>query len=563
MTTVDRYNAVYPSTLTTTVQARSKLAEPWPASAQSSLLQIALAALGLTELCGFFVIAPLLHPRHAALYHWSGTGVGLFLPVFLNLLLGWAAIATLLLGIQAKHSLRIAVWLGILLLTPAVVSYNFDLLFNGAASALTLRLLLSCGIVGAILACGSRLWGQALGRVAEAMAILITFFGIGGVLMLGQLVWAGGQARGLNREVEGHTWPDTSTATLKKQRLIWIIFDELSYRQVYERRFPGLFLPAFDALATQSSVFTQTIPAGIFTDVVLPSLMSGRRIDVVRSSASGALSTHDSQSGTWQPFDAQDTVFADALRSGYRTRVAGWYVPYCRILPGVLDQCFWSYDIPVKNRLSSQKSLLDNTLAPVLYAVSGSGLLPQRWLAGSTRAQAFQTYGAQMHIEDDQTISTAAEAALRDPSAGFVLLHFPVPHLGGIYNRTTGQFTTGASTYLDNLALADRCLAQLQRTLQQTGQWDSSTVVVMGDHSWRTRQIVTDAAALTGEENEASQGGRYDPRPVYVVKLAGQQTPARIDTAFSAVHTRTLLDAMLRGDIRTPQDLAKEVQRLR
>ncbi len=50
---------------------------------RGSVLQLSLAALGWTELCCFFLIVPLLHFRHAAVYHWSGTGLGLFLPVFL------------------------------------------------------------------------------------------------------------------------------------------------------------------------------------------------------------------------------------------------------------------------------------------------------------------------------------------------------------------------------------------------------------------------------------------------------------------------------------------------
>ncbi len=546
-----------------TVQGRDSSGETQPASrTRTNLLQIAVTALGLTELSCFFVIAPLLHSRHAAVYHWSGTGFSLFFPVFLDLLLVWLAIGALLLRMQTRPLLRTTMWLGVLLLTPAAVSYNFDLLFNGAASAWTLRLLVVGVLTGAVLGYGWRLWGWTLGRVVNAMSTLIFFFGIGGVLVLGELAWAGGQAHGLNRGPVLNAVREPTAATANKGRLIWIIFDELSYQQVYERRFHGLALPAFDGLAAQSNVFTQTVPAATFTDVALPSLMSGRTIDVVRASAGGALSTHDPTTGTWEAFDAQNTIFADALRSGYSTAVAGWYIPYCRILPGVLDQCLWSYDIPIKNRMSSQKGILGNMLAPFLYALNGSSWIPQSWLAGSTRMQAFRTYGAEMHIEDYQAIYGASETALRDRSAGLVLLHFPIPHFGGIYNRGTGMFTTGASTYLDNLALADRCLAHLREVLEQTGQWDSSTVVVMGDHSWRTKQVA-DAAALKGEENEASQGGKYDPRPVYVVKLAGQQAGTRVNASFSAVHTRTLLDGILQGSVRTPQTLAETVEKLR
>jgi hypothetical protein len=61
-----------------------------------------------------------------------------------------------------------------------------------------------------------------------------------------------------------------------------------------------------------------------------------------------------------------------------------------------------------------------------------------------------------------------------------VLLHLPIPHPNGIYDRHTGQLATAGSSYIDNLALADRCLAGIRRTLVESGQWDSATVVVMG-----------------------------------------------------------------------------------
>ena len=40
--------------------------------------------------------------------------------------------------------------------------------------------------------------------------------------------------------------------------LVWILFDELSYDQVFEHRAHDLSLPNFDALRTQSTLFTHT-----------------------------------------------------------------------------------------------------------------------------------------------------------------------------------------------------------------------------------------------------------------------------------------------------------------
>ena len=43
----------------------------------------------------------------------------------------------------------------------------------------------------------------------------------------------------------------------------------------------------------------------------------------------------------WQAFDAHATLFSDAQRLGWTTGVVGWYNPYCRILAGTLNYCYW------------------------------------------------------------------------------------------------------------------------------------------------------------------------------------------------------------------------------
>jgi hypothetical protein len=77
----------------------------------------------------------------------------------------------------------------------------------------------------------------------------------------------------------------------------------------------------------------------------------------------------------------------------------------------------------------------------------------------------------------------------------------------------------------------------------------------MGDHSWRTSSIWKDSMTWTDEDEAASHGGEFDPRPAYIVKLPNQKTPARIDQPFSAVSTRALLDGLLQGHLQAPADL--------
>ena len=59
----------------------------------------------------------------------------------------------------------------------------------------------------------------------------------------------------------------------------------------------------------------------------------------------------------------------------------------------------------------------------------------------------------------------------------------------------------------------------------------------------------------TAEDQLASQGGQFDDRPAYIVKLPGQQVGATIDTRYDAIRTRALLDELLTDKLTTVAEL--------
>jgi Sulfatase len=295
-----------------------------------------------------------------------------------------------------------------------------------------------------------------------------------------------------------------------------------------------LKLSAFDQLAGQATVFTHVVPTGISTEIVLPALMTGEPIDHARSSASGQLSIH-APSGAWEVFNQHQTVFQDALNAGYSTGIVGWYNPYCRILPDVLDSCFWTFSQAALSHMRSDFSLRENLMAPFRTVAHDDGRL---------------------HIEDFRVLSQASDAVLEDRSLDFVLLHMPVPHPQGIYNRSTATFATEHASYVDNLALADRYLAHVREVLERNSEWDDSAIIVMGDHSWRTQLLWLKSDGWTEEEQRASHGGQFDNRPAYILKLPHQHQPARINSSFEAIKTRQLLDAIMENKIASVESLS-------
>jgi hypothetical protein len=523
----------------------------------SRLLRSIAAALGATTICSLWIVGPLVVPSHNAIYHWSGPASTIFIPSMLDFICLWFVFACLLFAAQGENRVSLTVWAGITLLLPWAALKSGALLMNWALPHWISSGLLGLCAVSFLLFCVC--WRPAYRVTSERLRKhtidVLCIVAIYGAVIMVQLAWFGWQARRLNVSLPLHQITKSSTQ-FSRPRIIWILLDELSYRQVYEHRFHTLNLPAFDRLAKQSAVFTGVVPAGIRTEIVMPSLIAGLPVDQIQPSSNGAaLKIRNPGTKQWTAFNPNDTIFSDALTAGYSTAIAGWYIPYCRVLPEVLDQCFWTFGQPEGNKMLPRASIAENIIYPLLLSSSVMDHLPSAITHGN-KAEDLVT---KTHISDYQQISNSADQLLQRPAFDFILIHMAVPHPSGIYNRITHTFTTQNTTYIDNLALADSYLAHVRSLLEAEGQWDSSAIVIMGDHSWRTELLWAAAPDWTPEEQEASNGGQFDDRPGYIVKLPEQKNGTTINIPFAAVDTRMLFRAIMQKQIVSPGDLSSWV----
>ena len=121
--------------------------------------------------------------------------------------------------------------------------------------------------------------------------------------------------------------------------------------------------------------------------------------------------------------------------------------------------------------------------------------------------------------------------------SGFTLVHLPIPHAPHAYDRKTGEFTLGNSPiagYVDSLALLDRTIGEIRRSMEKAGTWDSTTVLFTSDHPYRESMQLD---------------GKSDPRIPYILKLASQKEGVEYTPRFNTVLTADLLIAVLRGEI--------------
>ena len=551
---------------------------PWPRGRLWGWLGSPVAkafafTFGLTNLCLWLEIGPLFSPAHLALYHFDGPPSELFLPVLVNLAGLWVLLAGLMLLARTSAAgtgrLHAAIWSGMMAMLPWVALKEglfTKVHVTHAGSAWLATLPLACAIAVNVF------WGawvrglmERVLPVCEAFLLALSFTG---VVILVQFLYFFARSSGLNDAQPLHAagsaaaWGSVATGwggarpAGEPKRVIVILFDELSYEQTYGHRSPRVSLPAFDRLAAESAVFREVRPAAEFTDRAIPSLLTGRTVEEIRASADGRRVAMESQQG-WTQLNPEDSVFGDALQAGYRTGLAGWYNPYCRIFPRVLDRCEWRAHAIPPNMIAADspvagRNLLENSLEPardVLRAVPGFFLPRLRYRGPDSDL-------TERHVKDYREIEQMADGLLSDSAMTFVFLHLPVPHQGGIFDRKTGEWTHLSSSYLDNLALADEYLGHARGLLERSGDWDDSAVVVLGDHSWRT-WMWSESLFWTEEDRAVTAGESFDDRPALVVKLPQSRAGVNIDTAFEAKRTRWMLDELMTGRIRTEGDLAR------
>jgi hypothetical protein len=150
----------------------------------------------------------------------------------------------------------------------------------------------------------------------------------------------------------------------------------------------------------------------------------------------------------------------------------------------------------------------------------------------------------QVHQGDLAAILPAAKALIRDQNIRFVFIHLPLPHPPGIYDRQTGT-VRGGGTYIDNLALSDRVMGELMSNINATPLARKTTVIVCSDHSWRS--AIWQGLGLSSKEEEIASRGRFDPRPVLMIHLPGQQTGHVVAEPFDEIRIHEMIERILRG----------------
>jgi hypothetical protein len=378
-------------------------------------------------------------------------------------------------------------------------------------------------------------WYRRLMRTGSFVTSGLVLFALA---IIAQLLWVAAWKPASNQITAAWNQPAAASQPPRQHPLlVWIVFDELSYDQLFEHRAPNLALPNFDALRAQSTLFTNTQSIGIHTVKVLPSLLTGRQIDAVRYSFHNRLWVHHADGSGRQLVDGPSSVFGDAVQSGWRTAAVGWYNPYCSAYAPSIQNCYWT-DHDMQDGPISQRATLAANIASPLHQLAVELVSPAR------ADRDLCNYDLRLRHLTQIDLQQHALQILRTDQADFVFLHLSIPHSPNTWSRAQNAFTSQCgSSYLDNLALTDRVLGQILATLQASPRWSQTTLIVQGDHGWRSA-IWRGLPAWTAEDEQASRG-LFDPRPALLIHQPAQSQPQTVATPWPILQVHSVVEQIL------------------
>jgi hypothetical protein len=367
------------------------------------------------------------------------------------------------------------------------------------------------------------------------------------VLILGVFVvvtFFQGIAAIVQNETRSGTFSDTPFAPrlpvrdVASPRVVWHVFDAMDQRIAFVERPETVRLPELDRLRSHVLYATNAYPPSHSTTLSMPALITGRVITrAVPASPRELMVTFiDGQEPVG--WSTQPNVFTRARALGVNSALLGYLHPYCRVLHESLVTCSSYFYWDMARRSDPDLTVAESISGQVAGIV---GQLPwaARW---QLESRARRLTGLSIDsVEREALMHTYASMleeaakAVVNREIGLILLHWPIPHEPGIYDRAKGILSAASDrTYLDNLELVDRTFGQLRSIMEEAGVWENTAILITADHGWRS---------------SAEFDGKTDRRVPFWLRLPGQSQGVMYQRPLCSVLIHDLVLAVLRQEV--------------
>ncbi len=279
--------------------------------------------------------------------------------------------------------------------------------------------------------------------------------------------------------VEVQRDPSAGTGAAGCASVVALLFDELSFAYLYDGGEVRAEYPAIRRLSAAATNYMAVRAPADETLVALPGYLAGRSVRQVRVEELDLMELDED--GTLVPFSSTEAsgLFATARRSGYRTEIAGYYLPYCSLLGDLVDVCqsFSFYNA----------SGVTDRFSPVNPIMTTLIMWPRQFPFGLMKNRPF----ARLQRGLVEKLSAFARRPLVGTQPILRFVHFSVPHLPFVfdeegYNPPFNPLRTSPDdAYRRQLRYVDRLVGDVVMGMERDGTFAASTVAVLADHGYR------------------------------------------------------------------------------
>lgn len=496
-------------------------------------------ALSWANLAMIRVWDRLLYSEPDLFFMRSAPGMSDYLSAVLALILLTALIWSASIGVRHRHSAPVRIPSVAVLCMMTVVSVNelrgclrVYMTSIGATSLMhdsSITWLAGGGFAVFVLAGwrNPKSWGLILLRVCSVLLLVTVPFT---AFTLSSSLWNAVQAerRNLTDKRPARSYRKQTGRGLRSPRVLWIIFDGWDSSLTFEARPAGLSLPEVDRFSAAAIRAAHAVAPATRTIESVPSLLTGRVVEKATPIGPDELTVRFNDPPPLR-LGRYPHLFDEIHREGLRAAVVGWYLPYCRLFGESLVTCDW-WPAPSDRDDYVATSITGKTTMTLSRLVFPAGL--RSTLTGISQ-------GTSTQIENYKAMMKRGKVLASDKSMDLVFLHLPPPHAPFIYDRRTGRLSTNSHSYLDGLALVDRTIGEFRRAMEESGDWETTTVLLSSDHGYRGIDL--------DHSNPWS--------PSFLLKLAGQKHGTVYSGPFHTVLTHDLLLAVIHGDLSTPEQV--------
>ncbi len=347
----------------------------------------------------------------------------------------------------------------------------------------------------ALIAAGVVFWPRAFLRGLRVLLVLVSPVSL---VVVESLITSSSEANAIVSLANERS--TVATAPSNCNPVLAVLFDELSFSYLYD---DGRVRPEYTgigALASQATNYLTVAAPGPETLVSMPSFLAARHLRDIRIEGNGIFEM--SEDGHLLPFSAgrPEALFPTARRLGFSTEMAGYYLPYCDILDGLLDAC-QSLSFYNMSSVDSRFSVADPVMTTLI-------LWPRQFPFGLLKNPPFARL--QRGLVENTTAFAMQPMHASKPVFRFV--HFSVPHFPFVFdaegfNPPFDPLRTSPDTaYAAQIRYADSVFSTLMEHMRAEGTYDGTTIVVLADHGFRFG------------------GAEKNPRQIpFIVKRAGQR----------------------------------------